>query len=466
MSGTPKLINPGQAPILWSTIEEAFRNINQNFNDLYATIQSDGSTQVVNFAQLYSDVSPAVTEIYDLGAPTRRWKDLYLGGSSLYLGDAIITSTGSAVNLPAGSTIAGSVLDNEYFKSIQVTGQSTIFAEPGGESSLTVSAGGGIGLATNSSTDTLTISNTGVIGISTGSGLSTSSATGSITLTNTGVLSVSGGTGVSVNTSTGAVTITNTGVTRLEAGTGILLDTNTGTITITNGSPASTIRCFQYISVPTQLQVQADTNADTLNLVAGDNIMITTDPDTDTITVAFDNRIDIIGSVFADDSSILVDGVAGVLRGTLIGNVTGNVTGSAGSATVAGTVDITNTNGLTTVYYPTFTENRTAGQILRGDVDLSYRTDSNTLTAVNFAGNLTGTVTGNIFTTLIDSADSSAITVTPATIFSSDVTVENDLNVTQRLTVSGSRIINLDELKSIVAASSSFADFQSRVAAL
>ena len=38
-------------------------------------------------------------------------------------------------------------------------------------------------------------------------------------------------------------------------------------------------------------------------------------------------------------------------------------------------------------------------------------------------------VAPNIFTNLIDSADSSAITVTPSTIFSSDVTVENDLLV-------------------------------------
>ena len=38
-------------------------------------------------------------------------------------------------------------------------------------------------------------------------------------------------------------------------------------------------------------------------------------------------------------------------------------------------------------------------------------------------------VAPNIFTNLIDSADSSAITVTPAAIFSSDVTVENDLLV-------------------------------------
>jgi hypothetical protein len=49
-------------------------------------------------------------------------------------------------------------------------------------------------------------------------------------------------------------------------------------------------------------------------------------------------------------------------------------------------------------------------------------------------GNVTGTVTGNIFTTLIDSADSSAITVTPAVIFSADVTVENDLTVTNKVT--------------------------------
>jgi hypothetical protein len=37
--------------------------------------------------------------------------------------------------------------------------------------------------------------------------------------------------------------------------------------------------------------------------------------------------------------------------------------------------------------------------------------------------------TGNIFTNLIDSADSSAITVTPAVIFSSDVVVENELTI-------------------------------------
>jgi len=70
----------------------------------------------------------------------------------------------------------------------------------------------------------------------------------------------------------------------------------------------------------------------------------------------------------------------------------------AGVATTASTVDILNTNGLTTVYYPTFVESRTNGQIVRADVDLSYRTDTNTLTvpnvsATNFVGALTGNAT-------------------------------------------------------------------------
>jgi hypothetical protein len=68
--------------------------------------------------------------------------------------------------------------------------------------------------------------------------------------------------------------------------------------------------------------------------------------------------------------------------------------------------------------------------------------------------------TGNIFTNLIDSADSSAISVTPAVIFSSDVTVENDLRV------NGSRVITIANLQVMVQASANFADFQTRVAAL
>lgn len=81
-----------------------------------------------------------------------------------------------------------------------------------------------------------------------------------------------------------------------------------------------------------------------------------------------------------------------ITAASFVGNVTG-------TATTTNTVNILNTNGLTTVYYPTFVESRTDGQIVRADVDLTYRTDTNTLTVPNvsattFTGALTGNATG------------------------------------------------------------------------
>lgn len=78
---------------------------------------------------------------------------------------------------------------------------------------------------------------------------------------------------------------------------------------------------------------------------------------------------------------------------TLPGN-TFAVNYANGSQASAPLVDVLNTNGLTTVFYPTFVENRTDGQIVRADVDLSYRSDTNTLTVGNITGNTNGYTLG------------------------------------------------------------------------
>jgi len=65
-----------------------------------------------------------------------------------------------------------------------------------------------------------------------------------------------------------------------------------------------------------------------------------------------------------------------------------------GTQASAPLVDVLNTNGLTTTYYPTFVENRANGQIVRADVDLSYRSDTNTLTVGNITGNTNGFTLG------------------------------------------------------------------------
>jgi hypothetical protein len=145
---------------------------------------------------------------------------------------------------------------------------------------------------------------------------------------------------------------------------------------------------------------------------------------------------DLYGSVFGFDSSILVDARDGVLRGTLIGaltgNVTGDVVGNASSASIASAVALTATNASSTIQYITFADAATGNENLRTDTDLTYTPSTNTLTASFFVGTLTGTLNGDvtagtIYTSTIDTSDSSAISVVPAIIFNSDLTVENEL---------------------------------------
>jgi hypothetical protein len=59
------------------------------------------------------DIIPDDDEVYDIGSPTNKFKDLYLSGSSLWLGTAQLTSVGSTIVLPSGSTVDGNPLGFE-----------------------------------------------------------------------------------------------------------------------------------------------------------------------------------------------------------------------------------------------------------------------------------------------------------------------------------------------------------------
>jgi outer membrane lipoprotein SlyB len=171
----------------------------------------------------------------------------------------------------------------------------------------------------------------------------------------------------------------------------------------------------------------------------------------------------LVGSVFSDNSTTLVDGIAGVLRGdhygflfgnvkasngdiilnagtdgtdasivaTVVGNVTGNVTGN-----VSGNL-IGNSTGFHTgdVKGSVFADNSTilvdaVAGVIPGSV-ISGTVTANLIGNVtgNVIGNVTGNVEGNILTNSIDSADSTTIVVTPAALFESDVNIQNTLIV-------------------------------------
>lgn len=76
-----------------------------------STLLLNALTGAVNLnGTVKGHVIPSTDIAYDLGSASYRFRDLYLSGSSIKLGNATITSTGSAVNLPAGSTVNGITL--------------------------------------------------------------------------------------------------------------------------------------------------------------------------------------------------------------------------------------------------------------------------------------------------------------------------------------------------------------------
>ena len=79
--------------------------------------------------------------------------------------------------------------------------------------------------------------------------------------------------------------LTQVGIGNVNAGTGIGVSYTSGTATITNTDLGSSQNIFKNIAVAGQSTIVADSNNDTLTLVAGTGITLTTDDTTDTVTI-------------------------------------------------------------------------------------------------------------------------------------------------------------------------------------
>jgi hypothetical protein len=618
-------ITPGAPPLRWDRVLEAFTKVNENFDILVATVGNGSGLTPIDFGTLDTNVAPATDNTYSLGVlGTNRWKSVFLAeyqdtpgdqANGVYIGSAQIRGRASTIELPLNSTVVGVPIKEPFFNSIQVDNdlriEANTAAAPWGET-VNLNSGTAMQLVVSSGADSITFNNTGVTSLAGTAGqIAVSTATGNITLTNLGVLSLTSttalpsgrteGAGINVNASTGSgIKVTNTGVLSVVAGSAALTvstDVATGIVTITNAAPAGNTFGSIIVAGDTSFPIVANSPGANFKVNSGEGITLTKDTTTDTLTIAVNPVFDLKGSVVADDSTVMIDGVAGRIIGPVytstlrtsetkialgsataitsqgaraiaigqssgqttqgddavaIGQYAGNeIQGSnaiavgnnagytsqgsiavaigqnagetsQGSAGVAigyyagktsqesGSVAIGYTTAQITQRTGAVAIGWSAGQTNQGAnaIAIGYRagfTNQNassivlnasgaaleaaaagffvnpvrnqtgangvvqydsTTKEISYSSSISGTFTGNIFTSLIDSADSSAITVTPIMIFSSDVVVENDLSVAAQLTVRGSRVINLNELKSIVAASASFADFQTQIAAL
>ena len=67
------------------SLRSAFAKTNDNFDEVYAfTADND-------LSNVSKDIIPAANEVYDLGSPTRRFKDLHLSGDTIFLGEGRIS---------------------------------------------------------------------------------------------------------------------------------------------------------------------------------------------------------------------------------------------------------------------------------------------------------------------------------------------------------------------------------------
>ena len=151
-----------------------------------------------------------------------------------------------------------------------------------------------------------------------------------------------------------------------------------GTNWINDTDASGSGNAFTTIAVAGQSNVAADSTSDTLTLIAGNGISITTDASSDTVTITNS------GSVQNVFSTIAVAGQANIAADTISDTLT----------FVAGT-------GIT--------------------LTTDSSTDTITITGTASTGNIT------FVANTIDSTDSTAITITPAVNFESDVVVGNEI---------------------------------------
>jgi len=452
-------ITPGRAPILWSEVNDAFVKVNENFDILVATIGSGSGLSPIDFTSLDTSVKPTTDNLYELGDITHKWRAVFTGEhttvdplNGLWAGNAQIKGVGYTINLPANSTVGGNPItgvgadliidpDKTFFKEIQVNDDLSVVATTFGDT-VNFLSGSGVGLAVSSGADSITFSNTGILSVSAGSGISSATVSGVATITNTGVRSLQStvalpsgrvaGSGININGSTGDnLRVTNTGVISISSGVGITVSTDvaTGDVTITNSAPAVNAFTQVVVNGDTSNILAADAASDVLNITSDATITLTKTVGTDTLNIAVNPVFDLRGSVFGDDSTVMVNAIdrvitaAGGFIGNLTGSVTGNITGNV-IGSVTGNV-IGNVTG------------DVKGSLFGDDSTAIINGIDNTVTGTTITAGAIRLTGGTISTT-----DSSGITVTAATTFNTDVTFDSDITVNGQVTIGGDLIIN------------------------
>jgi len=299
----------------------------------------DADTDGINInSDFNNSLLPNLDSTYNLGSALKKWKNIFMGGtidassstesfilpqgtdaqrpSTPVTGMLRFSTTNSKAEVYNGTAwveVGTTPPVNEAFKTISVTGQDSIVADQA-EDILTLVAGTGITISTDATTDEITIENTKpdpeafkTISVSGQSDVVADSSADTLTLV--------GGTGISITTNalTDEITIQTVGggggsaqnlfdkiaisgqntihadnvadTLTFVAGPGMTLTTDDINDRVIFSVSGGGTNSFEKIAVSGQTTVEADSSTDTLTLVAGTGITITTDATTDEITI-------------------------------------------------------------------------------------------------------------------------------------------------------------------------------------
>jgi hypothetical protein len=299
-----------------------------------------------------------------------------------------------------------------FFKTVRVDTSNDIVA-PAFNSILNIESGNSISLTADNITQTLTINNAGVTDLIGATGISVDSPSGSVTITNTGVVSLgpitplpsglAAGSGISVNASAGPVIITNTGILSATGGFGInvIRDFSDGSIQITNTLPDNESFTNIIIDNDTLNQINANSFQTSLLINSGYGIILSKNTFDKRIVFEWDQNSDLIGSVFADDSTPLVDAV----NAKIVGEISSNTGSITDLTSVNFTVENISSLGVSGVNIGASGFNNlvvTAGAVTVQNVSLVATVGIQGNLAGNVDGDLTGSVFADNSTMLID----------------------------------------------------------------
>jgi hypothetical protein len=271
-----------------------------------------------------------------------------------------------------------------------------------------------VGLTLSGLSDGVVYTTSGVLGTETDLSV-VRGGTGLASLTDGGIL-LGSGTGdvtVTARPTNGQLLIGSTGsdpvLATLTAGTGIGIGNASGAITITNSDLGSSQYIFKNVAVSGQSDVVADSNNDTLTLVGGTNISLSTNAGADSVTIN--------ATAYSANNGLTLNGTTYELGGTLNRETSINTAGNNLIVNVSSNTEdfLIQDNGVT---YATFTD---TGEFILDNLQLNGNnigliTDNDLIVladnAVTLNGSLsaTGTISANTNET-INGIDISAGTV-------------------------------------------------------